>query len=101
VERVEDERAHGGGRRRRPVRRIRPLEQLVDGLDRDQRVAFVLTQMVGCSYVEAAEICGVPVGTIRSRVARGTRAPHRRSRGGGDRLRVSGAFVTATLVVAA
>jgi RNA polymerase sigma-70 factor, ECF subfamily len=46
------------------------LQALVDGLDRDQRVAFVLTQMVGCSYVEAAEICGVPVGTIRSRVAR-------------------------------
>ena len=46
------------------------LQALVDDLDRDQRVAFVLTQMVGCSYAEAAEICGVPVGTIRSRVAR-------------------------------
>ena len=46
------------------------LQALVDGLDRDQRVAFVLTHMVGCSYAEAAEICGVPVGTIRSRVAR-------------------------------
>jgi RNA polymerase sigma-70 factor (ECF subfamily) len=46
------------------------LHALVDGLDRDQRVAFVLTQIVGCSYGEAAEICGVPVGTIRSRVAR-------------------------------
>lgn len=31
--------------------------------------AFVLTQIVGCSYDEAAEICGCPVGTIRSRVA--------------------------------
>ena len=39
-------------------------------LQRDQRVAFVLTQMVGCSYAEAASVCGVPVGTIRSRVAR-------------------------------
>jgi RNA polymerase sigma-70 factor (ECF subfamily) len=43
---------------------------LVDGLPRDQRAAFVLTQIVGCSYAEAAEACGVPVGTIRSRVAR-------------------------------
>ncbi|MGH8978147.1 MAG: sigma factor-like helix-turn-helix DNA-binding protein, partial [Acidimicrobiia bacterium] len=24
----------------------------------------------GCSYAEAADICGVPIGTIRSRVAR-------------------------------
>jgi RNA polymerase sigma-70 factor (ECF subfamily) len=30
----------------------------------------VLTQMIGCSYAEAAAICGCPVGTIRSRVAR-------------------------------
>ena len=43
---------------------------LVDELPRDQRVAFVLTQIVGCSYAEAAEACGVPIGTIRSRVAR-------------------------------
>ena len=43
---------------------------LVDELPRDQRVAFVLTQIVGCSYAEAAEACEVPVGTIRSRVAR-------------------------------
>jgi RNA polymerase sigma-70 factor (ECF subfamily) len=26
--------------------------------------------MIGCSYAEAAAICGCPVGTIRSRVAR-------------------------------
>jgi RNA polymerase sigma-70 factor (ECF subfamily) len=30
----------------------------------------VLTQMLGCSYAEAAAVCGCPVGTIRSRVAR-------------------------------
>jgi len=46
------------------------LAALVDELPGDQRAAFVLTQLVGCSYVEAAEACGVPVGTIRSRVAR-------------------------------
>ena len=30
----------------------------------------VLTQVVGLSYAEAAEVCEVPIGTIRSRVAR-------------------------------
>jgi RNA polymerase sigma-70 factor (ECF subfamily) len=46
------------------------LDALIAGLDPDQRAAFVLTQIVGCSYAEAATICDVPVGTIRSRVAR-------------------------------
>jgi RNA polymerase sigma-70 factor (ECF subfamily) len=40
------------------------------GLEPDRRAAFVLTQMIGCSYAEAAAICGCPVGTIRSRVTR-------------------------------
>jgi RNA polymerase sigma-70 factor, ECF subfamily len=46
------------------------LEGLVDALAADRRDAFVLTQLLGCSYEEAASVCGVPVGTIRSRVAR-------------------------------
>ena len=33
--------------------------------------AFVLTQLLGLSYAEAAEVAGCAVGTIRSRVARG------------------------------
>lgn len=48
----------------------RDLAALVQSLDPDRRSAFVLTQVVGCSYEEAAEICDCPVGTIRSRVAR-------------------------------
>jgi RNA polymerase sigma-70 factor (ECF subfamily) len=48
----------------------RSITALVASLDVDRREAFVLTQLVGCSYAEAAEVCGVPVGTIRSRVAR-------------------------------
>jgi RNA polymerase sigma-70 factor (ECF subfamily) len=46
------------------------LDDLVARLDDDRRSAFVLTQVIGCSYHEAAEVCGTPVGTIRSRVAR-------------------------------
>ncbi len=43
---------------------------LLDGLDPDQRCAFVLTVVMGLEYAEAAEVCGCPVGTIRSRVNR-------------------------------
>lgn len=39
-------------------------------LDADRREALVLTQVFGYAYAEAAAIVGVPVGTIRSRVAR-------------------------------
>ena len=46
------------------------VEALLDGLDPERRVAFVLTQVIGLSYVEAAEVCDCPIGTIRSRVAR-------------------------------
>ena len=46
------------------------LRGLLDQLDPDRRMAFVLTQVVGLSYAEAAQVCACPVGTIRSRVAR-------------------------------
>jgi RNA polymerase sigma-70 factor, ECF subfamily len=46
------------------------VAQLLAALDPDRRAAFVLTQMIGCSYAEAAAVCDCPVGTIRSRVAR-------------------------------
>lgn len=46
------------------------LEALVASLDPDRRMAFVLTQLLGYGYAEAAEVCDCPVGTIRSRVAR-------------------------------
>jgi len=46
------------------------IDELIAALPRDRRVAFVLTQVAGCTYEEAAMICGVPLGTIRSRVAR-------------------------------
>ncbi|MFI9530517.1 MULTISPECIES: sigma-70 family RNA polymerase sigma factor [Micromonospora] len=43
---------------------------LVRRLAPERRGAFVLTQVLGLSYAEAAAVEGVPVGTIRSRVAR-------------------------------
>jgi RNA polymerase sigma-70 factor (ECF subfamily) len=46
------------------------IRALISALDIDRREAFVLTQIVGLSYAEAAEVCARPVGTIRSRVAR-------------------------------
>jgi RNA polymerase sigma-70 factor (ECF subfamily) len=46
------------------------LWSLVDRLDLDRRAAFVLTQVFGLSYDETATICGCPIGTVRSRVAR-------------------------------
>jgi RNA polymerase sigma-70 factor (ECF subfamily) len=46
------------------------LDLLLASLDSDRREAFVLTQIVGLSYAEAAEVCGCAIGTIRSRVAR-------------------------------
>lgn len=46
------------------------LDALVAGLDPTRREAFVLTQVLGLRYDEAAEVLGCAVGTIRSRVAR-------------------------------
>ncbi|KAB1911673.1 sigma-70 family RNA polymerase sigma factor [Micromonospora sp. AMSO31t] len=46
------------------------LEQVIAALPADRREAFVATQLLGLSYAEAAVVCGCPVGTIRSRVAR-------------------------------
>jgi RNA polymerase sigma-70 factor, ECF subfamily len=46
------------------------LQQLLATLDHDQRSAFVLTQLLGLTYAEAARVCDCQVGTIRSRVAR-------------------------------
>ncbi|MFB7667667.1 sigma-70 family RNA polymerase sigma factor [Kitasatospora sp. NPDC056138] len=46
------------------------LGDLLDRVPAQRREAFVLTQVVGLSYAEAAAVSGCPVGTVRSRVAR-------------------------------
>ena len=69
-------------RRRRLDARLPPPEPVPDPaglvgatdllrrLPEERREAFVLTQLLGLSYEEAAALCGVALGTIRSRVAR-------------------------------
>jgi RNA polymerase sigma-70 factor, ECF subfamily len=47
-----------------------PTWGLLGGIAADRREAFVLTQVVGLSYDEAAVVLDCPVGTIRSRVSR-------------------------------
>lgn len=46
------------------------LQAVMATLSPDRRTAFTLTQVLGLSYEEAAEVVGCPIGTIRSRVAR-------------------------------
>ncbi|WP_051703455.1 sigma-70 family RNA polymerase sigma factor [Streptomyces sp. NRRL F-5630] len=46
------------------------LQDLLAALPYDRRQAFVLTQLLGLSYAEAAREAGCPIGTVRSRVAR-------------------------------
>ena len=76
---VADDIAARQRRRREPVAASRDvpdhqgdveLQALLETLDPDRRAAFVLTQVLGYPYAEAAAMCECPVGTIRSRVAR-------------------------------
>lgn len=46
------------------------LLDLLDALPGERREAFVLTQLMGLPYAEAAEASGCPIGTVRSRVSR-------------------------------
>jgi RNA polymerase sigma-70 factor (ECF subfamily) len=50
--------------------RLVVLRELIGELEPQRREAFVLTQVVGLSYTDAAEVCDCAVGTIRSRVFR-------------------------------
>lgn len=46
------------------------LLDLLASLPDDRRDAFVLTQLLGLPYAEAAAVSDCPIGTVRSRVAR-------------------------------
>ena len=62
--------AVGRGRRSSRIEDIVEIRILLDGLGEERREALILTQILGLSYAEAAGVCGCPIGTIRSRVAR-------------------------------
>lgn len=46
------------------------LDDVLADLDADRKGVFVLTQVLGLRYDEAAEVLGIPIGTVRSRVSR-------------------------------
>ncbi|MGW6691443.1 sigma-70 family RNA polymerase sigma factor [Streptomyces sp. NPDC054961] len=46
------------------------LAELLAAIPAERREVFVLTQLLGLPYAEAAVMLGVPIGTVRSRVAR-------------------------------
>jgi RNA polymerase sigma-70 factor (ECF subfamily) len=62
--------AVGSCRRSSRIEDIVEIRILLDGLEAKRREALILTQVLGLSYGEAAVVCGCPIGTIRSRVAR-------------------------------
>lgn len=47
------------------------LEKALATLPDDQRLAIVLSDVQGYGYDEIAEICGVAIGTVKSRISRG------------------------------
>ena len=47
------------------------LQSAIASLPEEFRIAVVLCDVAGLSYAEIAEQCGVPVGTVRSRLHRG------------------------------
>lgn len=46
------------------------VDRLLADLPEDQRVALTLREVHGMDYAEMAEVLGVPIGTVRSRIAR-------------------------------
>ncbi len=77
--------------REEPVRRVEArlalaeVRRAVDRLPPDQRTTLMLVTVEGLSYKEAAEVAGVPVGTIMSRLARARLALQTRLDGGAGR----------------
>jgi RNA polymerase sigma-70 factor (ECF subfamily) len=66
------------------------LAELLEALPDERREAFVLTQLLGLPYAEAAALSNCPVGTVRSRVAR-ARASLAQSLDDAERAEPSGA----------
>ena len=50
------------------------VDAALAGLPMEYRVAVVLRDLCGLAYGEIADVLGVPIGTVRSRIARGRSA---------------------------
>src|SRR5438045_6542540 len=59
------------------VLQLRDLEAAMARLPQEQRQVILLVGLEGMRYEEVAEILGVPVGTVRSRLSRGRAQPRR------------------------
>jgi RNA polymerase sigma-70 factor (ECF subfamily) len=53
---------------------LRDLERAIQRLPEEQRTILLLVGLEGMSYEEAAQVCGVPLGTVRSRLSRAREA---------------------------
>jgi RNA polymerase sigma-70 factor (ECF subfamily) len=74
---------------------LEAVDAAMDRLPAEQRLVIALVCIEGVSYKDAAEIIGVPIGTVMSRLARARQALHPSStspqgHAAGARLRVQG-----------
>ena len=53
-----------------PSLELRDLESAIARLPAEQRAMLLLITLEGMKYQEVARICGVPIGTVRSRLSR-------------------------------
>jgi RNA polymerase sigma factor (sigma-70 family) len=67
---ADPERVLRGDRHARGFEDLVEVTTMIASLSPEQREALLLTQLLGLPYADAAAVCGCPVGTIRSRVAR-------------------------------
>ncbi|OMC17716.1 RNA polymerase subunit sigma-70 [Mycobacterium sp. IS-836] len=67
---ADPEQVLNGDRHARGFEDLVEVTTMIAGLTAEQREALLLTQLLGLPYADAAAVCGCPVGTIRSRVAR-------------------------------
>jgi RNA polymerase sigma-70 factor, ECF subfamily len=67
---ADPEQVRNGDRHARGFEDLVEVTTMIASLTVDQREALLLTQLLGLPYADAAAVCGCPVGTIRSRVAR-------------------------------
>ena len=67
---ADPEHVRSGNRHARGFEDLVEVTTMIAGLATEQREALLLTQLLGLPYADAAAVCGCPIGTIRSRVAR-------------------------------